>query len=66
MKLSGGKSRSHRRTGHKKAGKAGSKRNPFSSKAKASRSTRKGLKYYKKAGRTLKFKKAKKGGSKKH
>lgn len=64
MKLSGGKPRKHGGSAHKKVGKVGSKRNPFSSKAKASRSTRKGVKYYKKAGRTLKFKKSK--ANKKH
>lgn len=64
MNLSGGKPRKHRGTAHKKGGKVGSKRNPFSSKAKASRSTRKGVKYYKKAGRTFKFKKPK--ANKKH
>jgi len=37
--------------------KKGAKSNPFSSKAKASRSRRKGTCYYKKKGRTLKLSK---------
>jgi hypothetical protein len=48
--------------GGKKA-KKGAKSNPFSSKAKASRSSRKGARYYKKKGRTLKM--AKKSKSRK-
>ena len=47
--------------------KKGAKSNPFSSKAKASRSRRKGPCYYKKKGRTLKMSKSsgKKKGTKK-
>jgi hypothetical protein len=47
--------------------KKGAKSNPFSSKAKASRSRRKGSCYYKKKGRTLKMSKSsgKKKGTKK-
>ena len=52
------RSRSRRRKGKK--GKVGSKKNPFTSKAKAMRSTKKGMKYYKRKGRTLKLRKSKK------
>ena len=52
------RSRSRRRKGKK--GKVGSKKNPFSSKGKAMRSTKKGLKYYKRKGRTLKLRKGRK------
>lgn len=67
MSLSGGKSRRRApKPGKKpkKVGKVGSKKNPFTSKAKAMRSTKKGPKFFKKKGRTLRFKKPKTG--KKH
>ena len=55
------RSRSRSRSrGRGRKGKSGSKKNPFSSKGKAMRSTRKGAKYYKRKGRTLKFKKGRK------
>jgi len=55
------RSRSRSRSrGRGRKGKRGSKKNPFSSKAKCMRSTRKGSKYYKRKGRTLKFKKGRK------
>tara|TARA_B100001093_G_scaffold510413_2_gene576264 strand:+ start:2439 stop:2651 length:213 start_codon:yes stop_codon:yes gene_type:complete len=69
MNLSGGKPRRHRSPKKaKKVGKVGSKSNPFTSKAKAMRSTKKGPKFFKRKGRTLRFKKgpkpAKKTGKK--
>lgn len=62
MNLSGGKPRRRspkKAKQPKKVGKVGSKKNPFSSKAKAMRSTKKGPKFFKRKGRTLRFKKPK-------
>ncbi len=59
MKFSGGvrkktkRSRSSRKV--VKKGKVGAKSNPFPSKRKAAKSNKKGVKYYKKAGRTYKL-----------
>ncbi len=51
------RSRSRRRKGKK--GKKGTKSNPFTSKAKAMRSTRKGVRYFKRKGRTQKLRRRK-------
>ena len=57
MSLTGGAKHRRRRSPRKspKKGKVGSKKNPYPSKAKASRSQRKGSKFYKKKGRTYRF-----------
>ena len=51
------RSRSRKRKGKK--GKKGTKSNPFSSKAKAMRSTKKGVRYFKRKGRTQKLRRRK-------
>jgi hypothetical protein len=51
------RSRSRKRKGKK--GKKGTKSNPFTSKAKAMRSTKKGVRYFKRKGRTQKLRRRK-------
>jgi hypothetical protein len=53
------RSRSRRRKRKGKKGKKGTKSNPFSSKAKAMRSTKKGVRYFKRKGRTQKLRRRK-------